>query len=222
MDVRPSLFSLARHVTFCPTTALVTPRVDARLSTSAGAGSTRSGEGLAWRFTRRGAWRGRGRRRGSRGSCWAARGERRRRRCGGRRRRCRPARRCPGTRSGPLTSRFSGPMSIGGSMVAPTTAPIEPSPSASALRRRDGVEDDGRHRPTVGGDGVLELRALGVGGQREHEDARVVGQRGVDERVERPHAEIGADGDGVDGQRARSGRGRRRRTPAPSTRCRRA
>ena len=54
--------------------------------------------------------------------------------------------------------------------------------------------------PVVGA-GLLHLRALLVGGERQHEDARVVLAGGVDHRGERAEAEVGAGGHGVDGQR---------------------
>ena len=69
--------------------------------------------------------------RAPRASCSAARCGRPPRRSVVRRPRCRPGRRCPGTSSGPLTSRFSRRSR---SIVAPTTAPIDPRSSAPALR----------------------------------------------------------------------------------------
>ena len=93
-------------------------------------------------------------------------------------------------------------------------AGVEPRQAVEHARRRRCARRSVRACCTSG--------ALRVGGQREHEQPGVVRARGVDQRVERAEAEVGAGGDRVGGQRARSGRGRRRRTPARSSRCRRA
>ena len=53
----------------------------------------------------------------------------------------------------------------------------------------------------VAGAGLLHLRALLVGGERQHEDPAPVPPRGVDHRGQRAEAEVGAGRDGVDGQR---------------------
>ncbi len=65
------------------------------------------------------------------------------------------------------------------------------------------VVEHGRADGAAGGvdAGVLDLRSLLVGGQGEHEQAGVVAAGGLDERVERPEPEVGADGDRVGGQR---------------------
>ena len=64
-------------------------------------------------------------------------------------------------------------------MVAPTTAPKEPSGSAPALSAAQVVEHPPGDRAAVVGARVLHLGALLVGGQREHEDARRRGARAV-------------------------------------------
>ena len=103
----------------------------------------------------------------------------------------------PGASSGPLIAK-SSPESP---MVAPTTAPNEPSGSAPALSGAQVVQHRAGDRAAVAGGRVLHLGALRVGGQREHEQAGAVASRGLDERVERAEAEVGADRDRVGGQR---------------------
>ena len=86
-------------------------------------------------------------------------------------------------------------------IVAPMTAPNEPSGSSPALRRAQVVEHPARDQLAVLGAGVLHLRPLLVGGQRQHEQPGVVLAGGVDHRVERAEAEVRDGRDRVGGQR---------------------
>ena len=109
----------------------------------------------------------------------------------------RPARRSPARGSaveGEVLARVSP-------MVAPTTAPNEPSGSAPSLSSAQVVEHPAGDGPAVRGARVLDLRALLVGGEGEHEQTGVVAARGVDHRVERAEAEVRAGRDRVGGER---------------------
>ena len=88
-------------------------------------------------------------------------------------------------------------------IVAPTTAPKDPSGSAPALRARSASSTSPATVRAARGAGVLDLRALGVGGEREDEHAGAVLLRGVEQRVEGADAEERARGDRVDGHRRR-------------------
>ena len=81
------------------------------------------------------------------------------------------------------------------------TAPKEPSGSASGVEAAQVVEHGPATVPPPSAVRVLDLRALLVGGQREHEDAGVVAAGGVEHRVERAEAEERAGRDRVGGQR---------------------
>ena len=80
-------------------------------------------------------------------------------------------------------------------MVAPTTAPNEPSGSAPALSVAQVGEHPARDRTAAAvlGARVLHLRALLVGGQREHEHAGAVLRRDVDHRLQRAEPEVRAE-----------------------------
>ena len=86
-------------------------------------------------------------------------------------------------------------------MVAPTTAPNEPTGSAPSLSRRRWSSTVPGDRAVAGaaacctsGPSLLEVRA-------RTKRPRVVGAAGLDHRVERAEAEVGAGGDRVGGQR---------------------
>ncbi len=86
-------------------------------------------------------------------------------------------------------------------MVAPTTAPNEPSGSAPSLRLRSWSRTvPATVRPPSRG-GVLDLGALLVGGEGEDEHAGAVLARGVEHRGQGAEPEEGAGGDGVGGER---------------------
>ena len=89
----------------------------------------------------------------------------------------------PGARNGPLRPLRSAAASP---MVAPTTTPKEPSGRASALRAASSsMTVWATVRPSAVAR-VLDLRALRVGGQREHEDPGAVacGERRTPARSE--------------------------------------
>ena len=141
-----------------------------------------------------------------------------RRRSAGRRRRCRPARRCPAPGYGP----FSGARSATDSpMVAPTTTPNEPSGCGPGVASAQLVDHRLGHRPAVGQPGVLDLRRLLVRGQRDHEDPRVVPGGQLEGRVQRADPEVRADRDRIDAPETSPDRGRPRRRRPWSSRCRR-
>ncbi len=66
-----------------------------------------------------------------------------------------------------------------------------------------GVGHGARDGASVGPDGELDRCPLRVGRERQQEHPGVVVERGVDQWTQRARPEVGARGDGVDGERAR-------------------
>ena len=114
----------------------------------------------------------------------------------------------PGTSSGPLMARSSSVPP----MVAPTTAPKEPSGVGPGVERAQPVEHGAGDGAAAGGAGVLDLAALRVGGQGEHEDARRRGARAVStigSSEPKPRYGLAVIASTASGE---AGRGRRRRS----------
>ena len=125
--------------------------------------------------------------------------------------------------------------------VAPTTTPKEPVDGPNRLARSRTAAMSGSGSPTtqpgvfqprtvstttwatdrLAHERVLEGAGVGVGRAREHEQPAAAPPRGVDGRLQRARAEVGAHGHGVDRAAGARGAGSRRRRPS-SSRCRRA
>ena len=125
----------------------------------------------------------------------------------------------PGASSGPLMSRSYDDRSPS---VAPTTAPKEPRGSSPAFSAARCAEHRRADVPAVRADGVLDLGALRVGGQRQHEQPRAALAR----QRRRPGAASRSRGTARRSARPRTAgspcAGRPRRTRPWSSRCRRA
>ena len=108
-----------------------------------------------------------------------------------------------GASSGPAAPARSSPRSVTAlPTVAPTTIPTLPSrPDAAAARCRARPLPHGCRDARPVADRVLHRRALGVGGQGQHEQAPPRRGGEVERRSQRLVAEVGADRDGVGPQR---------------------